>query len=63
MEAKPRRYGRGCALGRSKAMKAQTDTLLSYLSEVPDKLPVKLVLSNPRKKERDLQKDCYSKAG
>ena len=52
MEAKPRRYGRGCALGRSKAMKAQTDTLLSYLSEVPDKL----VLSNPRKKSEIYRK-------
>ena len=52
MKAKPRRYGRGCALGRSKAMKAQTDTLLSYLSEVPDKL----VLSNPRKKSEIYRK-------
>ena len=52
MEAKPGRYGRGCALGRSKAMKAQTDTLLSYLSEVPDKL----VLSNPRKKSEIYRK-------
>ena len=37
-------------------MKAQTDTLLSYLSEVPDKLPVKLVLSNPRKKSEIYRK-------
>ena len=33
-------------------MKAQTDTLLSYLSEVPDKL----VLSNPRKKSEIYRK-------
>ena len=37
-------------------MKAQTDTLLSYLSEVPDKLPDKLVLSNPRKKSEIYRK-------
>lgn len=33
-------------------MKAQTDTLLSYLTEVPDKL----VLSNPRKKSEIYRK-------